>query len=140
MAARHLITGRAGEDAALRHLTAKGFRVLATNWRHGGLELDAVCAAPGTPDAGEEIVFVEVRTRGPGSLETPAESLTRAKMAKLVRAASEYLSRNDLWDRPCRFDLVSVRVTDHGFALEHITHAFDLTQALGRGHAAWQPW
>lgn len=101
MAARHLALGAAGEEAAAKLLAAKGYRILARNWRSGGLELDLVCRE------GRTIVFVEVKTRSPGRT-TPAEALSPAKRAKLVRAASLWLSENDSWDAPCRFDLVAV--------------------------------
>lgn len=134
MAARHLKTGRAGEDAAAEFLRTKGLKVVVRNWRSGGLELDLICRD------GDTLVFVEVKTRGRGSLGRPSDGLGGAKQAKLARAASLYLSETDSWDAACRFDLVSVTETGEGMRLEHLPHAFDLTAALGGGHATWQPW
>ncbi|MBO4312376.1 MAG: YraN family protein [Desulfovibrionaceae bacterium] len=97
--ARKLL-GQSGEDAAARLLQAKGLGIIARNWRKGSLELDLVCRDGGT------LVFVEVRTRRAGGMLTPAESLTPSKRRSFERAARAYLQANDLWDSPCRFDLV----------------------------------
>jgi putative endonuclease len=118
VAARHLALGAAGEEAAAALLAAKGLRVLARNWRSGGLELDLVCRE------GRTIVFVEVKTRGPGSRGTPADGLTPAKRGRLVRAASLWLSENEAWDAPCRFDLVAVTpAPGGGFETVHLPDA-----------------
>lgn len=62
--------GRAGEDAAADWLEKAGMRILARNWRSGSYELDLVCRD------GDELVFVEVRLRGKGSLASPEASMT----------------------------------------------------------------
>ena len=134
MAARGLITGRRGEEAAARHLAGIGYEILHRNWRHGRFELDIVCRDKDT------LVFVEVKTRGEHGMTTPAEGLDKRKLCALVRAAGYYLSAHGLWDRPCRFDLVSVYKLENNFRLEHLPNAFDLSQALGGGHPDWQPW
>jgi putative endonuclease len=134
--ARHLDIGRLGEDAAAEHLAAKGLAVLERNLALGRLELDLVCRD------GDTLVFVEVKTRAEGSLATPAEGLTAQKRARLVRAAQSYLSLHGLWDRPCRFDLVSVRIrAGRVEGLEHVENAFSADEAPGRGRtSSWQPW
>lgn len=131
--APHLARGQAGEDAAAAHLRRAGYAILARNWRVRSLELDLVCRD------GQTVVFVEVKTRGPGSLATPAEGLSPAKMNRLARAAAHWLSAHDAWDRPCRFDLVAVREENGRLAVEHEQDVFDLSQALPR-QGGWQPW
>ena len=71
--------GRAGEDAAADWLEKAGMRILARNWRSGSYELDLVCRD------GDELVFVEVRLRGKGSLASPEASMTPAKCRSVVR-------------------------------------------------------
>jgi len=134
--ARHIELGRSGEDAAAGFLASKGWRVLARNWRQGGLELDIVCEEPGVPPT---LVFVEVKTRGPGSLGSPSDGLGPAKQKRLARGASLYLSAAGNWSQPCRFDLVSVWKTEAGYELEHVEDAFR-PAAVGGGDADWQPW
>ena len=133
--ARHLEVGRLGEDAAAAHLEAKGLLVLERNLRLGRLELDLVCQDNDT------LVFVEVKTRAEGSLATPADGLNRQKRSRLLRAAQAYLSRHDLWHKPCRFDLVSVLLRAGSVAsLEHVEDALRADEAPGKRTRAWQPW
>ena len=61
MPAPHLQLGREGEAAAAALLTGKGYAVIARNYRTRGGEVDIICLD------GDTVVFVEVKTRGPGS-------------------------------------------------------------------------
>ena len=63
----HLEFGAAGEDAAVKYLESKGWRIIARNVKVGRGELDIVAADGG------ELVIVEVRTRRIGRL-SPAET------------------------------------------------------------------
>lgn len=135
MPARHLDVGRLGEDAASAHLEAKGLRVLERNCVLGRLELDLIC------QDGDTILFVEVKTRAEGSLATPADGLTQQKRSRLLRAAQAYLSRHDLWHRPCRFDLVSVRLRGGAVvSLEHVENVMSAEDAPRGRTSTWQPW
>jgi len=113
--------GDLGEEAAARYLEQRGFRVLDRNWRYRQWELDLVCRD------GDTIVFVEVKTRAATTMGTPADALTSRKQARLVKVASQYLSKKSLWDEPCRFDLAAVIDTGESMNVEHIENAFDLT-------------
>ena len=118
--------GDLGEDAAARYLESRGFKVLERNWRFRQWELDLVCRD------GDTVVFVEVKTRRAGSMATPADALNRKKRERLVKAASQYLTRHDLWDAPCRFDLAGVVDTGISMDVEHFENAFDLSD-IGEG-------
>ena len=134
MAARHLITGKAGEDLAAAFLTEKGMRVMERNFRCTSGEIDLVCAE------GESLVFVEVKTRSGDVRGEPGEAIGPAKKKRLVRAAALYLSRNRAWSRPCRFDLVSILFLHGETVVEHWEDIINVRDALDRGHAPWQPW
>lgn len=134
MAARHLITGRAGEDLAAAYLAEKGFRIAERNFRCTGGEIDLVCQDRDT------LVFVEVKTRSGAVRGEPGEAVGPAKKSRLVRAASLYLSRRRAWGRPCRFDLVAVLFLDGETIVEHWEDIIDVRDGLDRGHAPWQPW
>ncbi len=137
MSARHLDVGRIGEDAAAELLAAKGLRILGRNVVLGRLELDLIC------EDGDTLVFVEVKTRAEGSLGSPADGLTRRKCACLFRAAQAYLSANDLWSRPSRFDFVSVFFRAGKVAraehVEDVLRADEFARSGGRT-STWQPW
>ncbi len=125
MAARHLKTGAAGEDAAETYLRKKGYAIVARNWRKASWEIDLVCKQKKT------LIFVEVKTRKAGSRTSPAEGLTRTKQARLAKAASLYLSEHKAWNAPCRFDLISVVDGPEGPAIEHLENAFEIGAAGG---------
>ncbi|WP_029893526.1 YraN family protein [Desulfohalovibrio reitneri] len=129
----HLKRGGAGEKAAEKYLRRRGFKVLARNWRSGSLEIDLVCRH------GEVVVFVEVKTRDEGGPTRAVESLGRQKAERLVRAASLWLSENDAWHLACRFDLAAVTAGNDGYEVHHVQDVVDVAQALGGGHAHWQP-
>ncbi len=140
MPARHLVLGVRGEDAAEELLRSRGYRVLERNVCLGRLELDLVCEAP---DKGKTLVFVEVKARGGGSLGGPADGLTRQKCERLLRAARQYLSEKNLWERPCRFDLVAVWEEAGALRAEHVEDAIraeDVLAAPKGRTGGWQPW
>jgi len=122
---------------AAAYLECRGYAVISRNWRSRRGEIDLVCSR------GEEIVFVEVKTRDESDYGLPGDALTPKKSRRLLRAASLYLSQNDLWARPCRFDLLSVSLQEGGCEIRHdrnvISHS-ESGSALGGGHAHWQPW
>lgn len=129
--------GRAGEDAAAAELRRLGMRILDRNWRCDRLELDIVA------DDGGVVVFAEVRTRAASGPAAPAETISPSKRRHLRDAALLWLAEHESWDRPCRFDVISVLHRDGTFSAEHLPNAFDLSDAgtsLDRGDAAWQPW
>ena len=121
--APHLRTGREGEDAAARAAQARGWKILDRNWRSGHLELDIVC------EDGEELVFLEVKTRAENSLVSALETLTWKKRRRLIRAAQAWLSAHDAWERPCRFDLACVTTentaTAECYRTEIISHVIE---------------
>lgn len=79
--------GRSAELAVADYLRVEGFAILGHNVRVGHLELDLVARLRNL------VVVVEVRTRGPGSLEGPFESIGPAKRARILRAVER------LWRR-----------------------------------------
>ena len=94
--------GRAGEEAAARFLTSRGYRIRARGFRARVGEIDLVAEEAGT------LVFVEVKTRTRSTYGTPAEAVDGRKRSRLVRAAGLYLIRHGCSDHPCRFDVVEV--------------------------------
>lgn len=134
MSGDHLSLGRDGEEAAARLLTARGLLVLARNFRSRLGEVDLICLHKDT------LVFVEVKTRAEGSLAAGTDAVDRRKRARIVKAASEYLSAKGLWDKPCRFDVVSVVSRDGKLQAEHLIDAFQAEFEAGKGGKGWQPW
>ncbi|MCH9016779.1 MAG: YraN family protein [Chloroflexi bacterium] len=111
--------GRWGEDHARRYLEGKGYTVSATNYRSRWGEVDIVSRL------GEELVFVEVKTRRGVAFGTPEESITAAKSQRLIATAQDYLQKNGLEQSRWRIDLISIHLDETGKLLEvnHLENA-----------------
>jgi putative endonuclease len=96
------VLGRAGEDAAARHLSELGYVVLDRNWRCPLGEIDIV-ASDGT-----SLVVCEVKTRGGRAHGSPAEAVTYEKLARLRLLAIEWVKASSgRWPR-VRIDVIAV--------------------------------
>lgn len=95
--------GAAAEDAAARHLTAAGCRLLARNARYREGELDLVVQER------DLVVFVEVRMRTATRFGGASASVDRFKQKRLARAAEHWLLERygERWPA-CRFDVVTL--------------------------------
>jgi putative endonuclease len=111
--------GTAAEDLALHYLEARGLTLVTRNFRCRAGELDLIMRD------GEQLVFVEVRSRRHARYGTPAESVTRTKQQRLLRAEALYLQRWHL-DLPCRFDVVAILEPSGKPQVEWIRDAFQL--------------
>ncbi len=111
--------GRWGEGLAATHLEAAGYTIVERNWRCAGGEIDLVARE------GEEIVFVEVKTRRGRRYGAPEEALTARKAEKLLQLGQQYVYERNLGDVNWRIDLVAVELDERGRLLrcDHIPHA-----------------
>jgi putative endonuclease len=113
--------GRRGEETAHRYLRARGYTVVARNWRppQGGGELDLVAWQ------GETLVFVEVKSRLSGKWSAPERDIDAEKMHSLRRAARDYIRRAAAEEADSRFDVIAIT----GENVEHLRDAFPLLAA-----------
>ena len=113
---RHGNVGTRGEDLAHRYLRASGYIVVARNWRppQGGGELDLVARE------GDNVVFVEVKTRLSAEGSAPERDIDADKIQALRRAARDYLRRAEIEPAQARFDVVAIA----GEHIEHFRDAF----------------
>lgn len=100
--AAHLALGRRGEETAVRLLLAKGYAILARNWRVRSGELDIVARD------GRTIVFVEVKTLRREGYYRPGDNLSPRQMRRNYRAALFYYRVIGRPPLPGRFDLIEV--------------------------------
>jgi putative endonuclease len=94
--------GEAGENLAVRELTARGYAILERRYRTRHGEIDIIAEHQGT------LVFVEVRARATAEFGRAAETVTDAKMRRVTAMAVDYLARHHIANRPCRFDVVAI--------------------------------
>ena len=116
---RH-VRGQVGEDLAAAHFERLGYEVLARNHRTRYGELDLVVCD------GENLVFVEVKTRREGS-GSPWDNLHDLKRSQVRRMAIAWLC--SVRNRPrgdLRFDAVGIVLDGSGnlVSLDHLEAAF----------------
>ena len=115
--------GILGETLAVDELTRRGYAILERRYRTRHGEIDIVAEHEGT------LVFVEVKAREDVKCGTAAEAVTRVKQRRIVSRAVEYLARNNLGERRCRFDVVAIDYA--GSARQQITVYADAFDATG---------
>jgi putative endonuclease len=111
--------GKLGERIAMQHLATNGYDILCQNWRAREGEIDLIAKD------GEQIVFVEVKTRTSHAYGSPEESITPAKRRHVIKAAWEYLDAHQLLETDWRIDVVAIDLSPSGRLerLEHYQHA-----------------
>ncbi len=113
------VLGGVGEDLAARHLEARGYAVVARNYRGAGGELDLICRD------GDTLVFVEVKARTSSRFGGAACAVPPAKCRQVAKVARHYLAANGLDGKvACRFDVVLVDAGREPFEVTHIPSAF----------------
>ena len=111
--------GILGENVACGELHRRGYAILARRYRTKYGEIDIVARD------GDVTVFVEVKARDGQDFGGGAEAVTRWKQRRLTNMAMDYLARHRLFDRPCRFDVVTVDVSGGAPVVEVYQNAFD---------------
>jgi putative endonuclease len=94
--------GRLAEALVADHLVARGFVVLGRNVRMGRLEIDIVARRF------DLIVFCEVRARSHDRFVAPAATIDGRKIARLRRAAAQWLKLHRPGSVDVRLDAASV--------------------------------
>jgi putative endonuclease len=95
-------TGAWGEAQVARWYEARGYVVLARNWRAPGGELDLVVSR------GAMVVFCEVKSRSGDGFGAPVEAVTPAKQVRIRRLAGRWLATDGRSWPELRFDVASV--------------------------------
>jgi putative endonuclease len=126
--------GRIGEDLAHRYLRKHGCTVVARRYRPpaGGGEIDVVAWQ------GDNLIFVEVKTRATGTFGAPDRAVDAEKRESLVRAGRDYARRAGVDWKKVRFDIVSI-VLSRPTQIEWSRDAFRLgvVGQLGKLRGGW---
>jgi putative endonuclease len=111
--------GRRAEEAACAFLQDKGFHLLQQNYRCYYGEIDLIM------QDGEDIVFVEVRSRSRTDYGHAGESINKNKQMKLVKTATHFLQKKGcLYKVNSRFDVIAIHVAAGNMQLEWFKNAF----------------
>jgi putative endonuclease len=108
-------TGRSGEDLAAQHLKQQGYIILERNYRLRIGEVDIIARD------GEDLVFIEVKTRRSKKFGSPFEAVDVRKQKKIFNIAAAYLQGKEL---PVRFDVVAVHLNEQDVRIEVMKNAF----------------
>ena len=119
--------GQQGESEAEQFLRAKGYAIMAKNFRSRIGEIDLVALHRQT------IVFVEVRSLSGEEFGDPLATVTPRKQRQIAKTALLYLSRHNLHDRAARFDVIGIQWPagkNDKLRLTHIQDAFELPSSF----------
>ena len=95
--------GIRGEQLIADWYGARGYEVVARNWRCADGELDLILRL------GRQFVFCEVKARSSTAFGAPVEAVTRTKQARIRRLAARWLDdAAPVRPREIRFDVASV--------------------------------
>lgn len=106
-------TGKRGEGLATLFLRAKGYAIVARNWRAVTGEIDIIARR------GEWLCFIEVKTRG--HIEDARDAISAHQRRRIEHTAQAFVqSRPDLADLDMRFDAIFVS----GARTHHLQNAW----------------
>ena len=110
--------GGKGEQFAAVFLERIGYTILEKNYVFAHGEIDIVAKD------GDELVFVEVKTRYTKKFGAPEEAVTPAKQALVRRTAEGYVQEHHLENVSCRFDVIAIQVEHGEMKPVHFRNAF----------------
>ena len=110
--------GAGGEAAAAGWYEARGFQVLARNWRCRSGEIDLVAGR------GSLLVICEVKTRRGHAFGGGFEAVGWEKQRKLRQLAELWLASSSTSPASVRFDVASVAAGRRGWSVEVFEDAF----------------
>lgn len=105
--------GAFGESWAAAYLQRLGYVILERNVRFREGEIDIVARD------GDDLVFVEVKTRRSAAFGTPQESITRARYDRLATAIATFLQQRELEPPSYRIDVVAILIGSNGQVVKH---------------------
>lgn len=113
--------GDFGERVAASHLEQKGYNILERNWSAPVGEIDLIVSR------GDDLVFVEVRSRQGRKMGTPEESITGRKAQHVRAAALTYVQQHPEAPPNLRIDAVVIELDAKGrvMRVEQIENAIE---------------
>ena len=107
--------GKQGEKIAEEYLKNKGYEILERNFHYSKFaELDLVARL------GNEIIFVEVKTRTTDTFGAPEEAVDYRKMQNIFIASKHYLKEKNIQNLKPRIDVIAIILNEKEFKIRHI--------------------
>ena len=96
--------GMIGQEAAVKYLKKKGYKIVEVNYRTRYGEIDIIATLGTEP----RLVFIEVKTKTGEQFGEPWEMVDKWKLGRIKRMAVMYLKKNELGEPLCRIDVIGV--------------------------------
>jgi len=103
-------------------LLKKGYRCIGRNYRTRLGEIDIIASD------GAVVCFIEVKTRSHEACGSGADSIIKYKQRRMVKAALQFLQSRNMLDAQCRFDVVSIDISQRKPRIELTKNAFVLDE------------
>jgi putative endonuclease len=112
------VLGNIGEIKACEYLESEGYLLVEKNFRCAFGEIDIIAIRENV------ISFVEVKARSGSTYGEPQESINSLKKRKIKNTASYYLGLKKLNGFDVSFDVVTLKISDKKFMLQHFKSCF----------------
>ncbi|MEX0848658.1 MAG: YraN family protein [Candidatus Dependentiae bacterium] len=110
--------GNKAEAFVAQHLKYQGFAIVERNYQKLYGEIDIIAQKD------DIFAFVEVKLRRSSPVPIQA-SISRTKQKKIILVAREYIAKNRIIDKVCRFDAALVQIDQNEqMELMYIENAF----------------
>lgn len=106
--------GKLGEDLATKYLYSINYKIIDRNFSCRQGEIDIIARD------GNELVFIEVKTRTNSCYGKPAEAVNYIKQQHIEKVAKYYIYKNHLENEYIRFDIVEVYISNNKNIINHI--------------------
>ena len=94
--------GALGEEAAVKALVKRGYKIIERNYRSKMGEIDIIARD------GDYTCFIEVRLRKNNKFGSPADTIDEKKRHRIINTAKLYAVSKKKYDTPMRFDAVVI--------------------------------
>ncbi|HEY0673716.1 MAG TPA: YraN family protein, partial [Longimicrobiales bacterium] len=106
------------EELAADYLIARGYQILARNYRVNRKEIDIIARRENT------VAFVEVKARAGRGYGHPCEAITWKKRREIAHVAHAWVARSGDEQLQYRFDAIAITWQGSSYTVEHIKNAW----------------
>jgi putative endonuclease len=115
---KNIQTGKKGEQYAAHYLISKGYKIITTNYKVLGGEIDIIARY------NLQLIFIEVKTRRGKNFGLPEDALGYHKLRKIKYTMFKYMHDN-YYRGPFRIDLIAIELGSID-ELKHLRHYKDV--------------
>lgn len=111
-----LSLGKIGENIACEYLKYNSYSILERNFRSRYGEIDIICKR------GDQIIFVEVKTRSNTRSGYPYEAANQPKQARILKCGYFYLQTRRQTQVSVRIDVISIVIHNESCYKYSLSH------------------